>query len=91
MKMRRLHDFPCALILVLISAFQSGSQPLAQTSDPCQAPVANPVACENTQTGNPASEWGISGIFTVHASGDTTPPSVSAVVWYLPLAMLALA
>ncbi|MGO4584081.1 N,N-dimethylformamidase beta subunit family domain-containing protein, partial [Arthrobacter sp. 2RAF6] len=35
-------------------------------TDPCAAPVTNPVACENTLAGNPASEWQVSG------AGDST-------------------
>ncbi|MFF2296566.1 N,N-dimethylformamidase beta subunit family domain-containing protein, partial [Arthrobacter sp. NPDC058127] len=35
-------------------------------TDPCAAPVTNPVACENTLPGNPASEWQVSG------AGDST-------------------
>ena len=44
-----------ALAFVLIA----GAAPAAAA--PCDAPITNPVACENTKPGNPASEWDVSG------------------------------
>ncbi|MBT2567578.1 DUF4082 domain-containing protein [Arthrobacter sp. ISL-85] len=38
----------------------------ARAVTPCDAPVVSKVACENTQPGNPASEWKVSG------AGDST-------------------
>jgi hypothetical protein len=42
-----------SVLLVLTTGFQA-SPVLA--ADPCAAPV-NPIACENSKTGSPASEW----------------------------------
>src|SRR6266516_2593094 len=33
----------------------------AQAQAPCTPPVLNPIVCENAKSGNPPSEWDISG------------------------------
>jgi Domain of unknown function (DUF4082)/Bacterial Ig-like domain/Bacterial Ig domain/Purple acid Phosphatase, N-terminal domain len=43
---------------------------------PCDAPVTNPVACENTKAGNPASEWDVSGAGSTSIQGFATNISV---------------
>ncbi|GAA1968298.1 hypothetical protein GCM10009798_30910 [Nocardioides panacihumi] len=44
---------------------------------PCDAPIASPVACENTKTGNPQSEWGITGAGSSSIQGFATQMSVN--------------
>ena len=39
---------------------------------PCDAPITNPVACENTKAGNPASEWDVSGSGSAAIQGFAT-------------------
>ncbi len=43
---------------------------------PCDPPVTNPVACENTQPGNPPSEWDIAGAGDASIQGFATDISV---------------
>jgi hypothetical protein len=49
----------------------------AQAPDPCASPVTNPVACENTLPGNPASEWDIVGSGSAAIQGFATDISVN--------------
>ena len=44
---------------------------------PCDAPVVNEVACENTKAGNPSSEWQISGSGSSSIQGFATDISVN--------------
>jgi hypothetical protein len=44
---------------------------------PCDAPVVNPVACENTKPGNPKSEWDVSGAGSTSIQGFTTDISAN--------------
>ena len=44
---------------------------------PCDAPVVNEIACENTKTGNPSSEWQISGSGSSSIQGFATDISVN--------------
>jgi len=46
------------------------------TAAPCDEPIQNPVACENTKAGNPESEWGISGSGSSTIQGFATDISV---------------
>lgn len=43
----------------------------------CDAPLVNEVACENTRTGNPASEWDVSGSGSASIQGFATDISVN--------------
>ena len=43
---------------------------------PCDVPITNPVACENTKPGNPASEWDVSGAGSASIQGFATDISV---------------
>src|SRR5262245_35685745 len=45
--------------------------------DPCSAPISNPVACENTQPGNPAAEWDVTGAGSPQIQGFATDISVN--------------
>ena len=44
---------------------------------PCDAPIVNEIACENTKTGNPSSEWQISGSGSSSLQGFATDISVN--------------
>jgi hypothetical protein len=44
---------------------------------PCDAPVVNEIACENTKTGNPSSEWQISSSGSSSIQGYATDISVN--------------
>ena len=44
---------------------------------PCDPPVVNPVACENTKPGSPESEWGITGAGSPPRSRASPPTSAS--------------
>ena len=48
----------------------------AALAAPCDVPVTNPVACENTKPGNPASEWDVSGAGSTSIQGFATAMSV---------------
>ncbi len=70
---------PCRRILGLAAAAAAlvlgvGASPAAAA--PCDAPITNPVACENTKAGNPASEWDISGSGSSAIQGFSTDISV---------------
>jgi hypothetical protein len=47
-----------------------------RTSGPCDAPVLNPIVCENSKPGNPPSEWDISGAGAASIQGSATDISV---------------
>ncbi|MDQ6949859.1 MAG: hypothetical protein M3256_27315, partial [Actinomycetota bacterium] len=51
--------------------------PLAHAAGPCGPPVVNPVACENTNPGNPASDWDVSGSGDASIQGFATDMSVN--------------
>ncbi|MDQ3776568.1 MAG: Ig-like domain-containing protein [Pseudomonadota bacterium] len=44
---------------------------------PCDAPVLNPIVCENSKPGNPPSEWDISGAGAASIQGFATDISVN--------------
>jgi hypothetical protein len=51
--------------------------PAAGAAGPCDPPVVNPVACENTKTGNLPSEWDISGFGSSAIQGFATDISTN--------------
>ena len=51
--------------------------PVPAAAAPCDTPVVNEVACENTKTGNPSSEWDISGSGNSSIQGFATDISVN--------------
>jgi hypothetical protein len=61
-----VHRLFRALLSAAVFAMSVVPQAMAQTTGPCTVPIQNPVLCENTRTGNPSTEWDISG------SGDAT-------------------
>ncbi|WP_239310935.1 DUF4082 domain-containing protein [Frankia sp. Cj3] len=50
----------------------------ARAADPCGPPVVNPIACENTRTGSPQSEWDLAGTGDDTIQGFSTDISVNA-------------
>src|SRR4051794_21048377 len=68
---------PVGLLAVgLLLAFVALSR-TAQAADPCAPPVTKPIACENTKTGNPESEWGVSGSGSSSIQGFATDISAN--------------
>lgn len=55
----------------------SGAPPAEAATNPCTAPVASAVACENTQTGTPQSDWMVSGAGDSTIQGYATQMSVN--------------
>lgn len=51
--------------------------PVPAAAAACDAPVVNEVACENTKTGNPSSEWNITGSGSASIQGFATDISVN--------------
>ena len=61
---------------LVASALLLGAGAAPAAAAPCDAPITNPVACENTKVGNPASEWDISGSGSDAIQGFATDISV---------------
>src|SRR4051795_3730069 len=55
-----------AVAAVVVSTASVVSSPPAAAATPCGPPVTSVIACENTQPGDPPSDWQVSG------QGDTT-------------------
>jgi hypothetical protein len=53
------------LLVVAVAALPLLPLP-TRAAGPCDPPIANPIVCENSKPGNPASEWDVSG------AGDST-------------------
>jgi len=51
--------------------------PAATAADLCAVPVQNPIACENSKPGNPASQWDVSGSGSASIQGFATDISVN--------------
>jgi methionine-rich copper-binding protein CopC len=60
--------------LVAVVATVTSASPASAA--PCDPPVTNPVACENTLPGSPESEWGITGAGSSTIQGFATQMSV---------------
>jgi hypothetical protein len=65
------------LLVVLGLLLPSARLLAAPLGGPCDPPIANPIACENTKPGNPASEWQISSAGDPSIQGFTTEISVN--------------
>jgi hypothetical protein len=63
--------------LAAISIIVLGPAAGSAMAAPCDAPVSNPVACENTLPGNPASQWDVSGAGDASIQGFATDISVN--------------
>src|SRR5215213_5737803 len=59
-----------AFLLTLGGGLLAGAAPAAAA--PCDQPIANEIACENTKPGNPASEWDVSGAGSTSIQGYAT-------------------
>ena len=67
------------VLITLLLAASGLSVVVASTpasAAPCDPPVTNPVACENTLPGSPESEWGITGAGSNTIQGFATDISV---------------
>ena len=65
-----------AAAIIAASAGLLGALAPNAVAAPCDAPITNPVACENTKPGNPASEWDVSGSGSGSIQGFATNISV---------------
>jgi hypothetical protein len=75
--MQGLHPlFVAALALAAWLGLSFGLREQA-LAGPCDPPVLNPIICENSKPGNPASEWDISGAGASSIQGFTTDISVN--------------
>ena len=63
-----------AVAFLLYTGLGSGAD-VAQAA-PCDPPVQNPIVCENSQPGNPQSEWDVSGGGDPNMEGYATDISV---------------
>jgi hypothetical protein len=63
------------LVLAVCAAWLGAAAP-ARAADPC-APVVNPIACENSKPGTPASTWDVSGAGSTSIQGFATDISVN--------------
>jgi hypothetical protein len=59
---RRISAVAAELAILAVLALAAGGwlHP-AHAAGPCDPPITNPIPCENSKPGNPASEWDISG------------------------------
>ena len=64
-------------MLSLAAAFLVALPAPKSVAAPCDAPVTNEIACENTKPGNPESEWDISGAGSASIQGFATDISVN--------------
>src|SRR5499427_6716203 len=72
---RLVIGFVLAVLLGMLSL--AGARPAA-AADPCGPPVTSVIACENTQPGDPASDWQVSGAGDPAIQGFATSMSVNA-------------
>ncbi|MFE3197735.1 DUF4082 domain-containing protein [Embleya sp. NPDC059237] len=66
------------LFALLLALTVAAPQTPKAAAGPCDAPVANAVACENSKTGNPRTEWDVSGAGSNSIQGYSTDISVNA-------------
>ncbi len=67
---------PAFITIVGLIAAAFFAAPSAARAAACDAPIANPVACENTKPGTPRSDWEISGYGDESLQGFATQMSV---------------
>ena len=65
------------IVLGALSLVAFAFDPAPALAAPCDAPVTNPVACENTKPGTPASDWQITGYGDEALQGYPTQMSVA--------------
>jgi len=66
-----------ALLLAIGLIAAESRDPRAVLAGPCDPPVTNPIVCENSKPGNPASEWDVSGAGDPSIQGFATDISVN--------------
>ncbi|MGA8790215.1 MAG: DUF4082 domain-containing protein [Paenarthrobacter sp.] len=74
---RVLKGFLVPLVIATVAALLPLTAPAAVAAGPCD-PVVNLVACENSKTGSPPSEWDINGAGDDSIQGFSTEISVNA-------------
>src|SRR5215217_5138080 len=62
----------CAASTVLAVGLLLAVLAAPASAAPCDAPITNPIACENTKPGNPASEWDVTGSGSASIQGYAT-------------------
>jgi hypothetical protein len=67
-----------ALVVALASVVAVSTAPPAAAAGSSCGPTINPIACENQQTGDPASDWQVSGAGDSTLQGFATSMSVNA-------------
>ncbi|WP_284978270.1 DUF4082 domain-containing protein [Arthrobacter sp. fls2-241-R2A-200] len=72
-----IKGFLMPAVIATVIAMLPLTAPPALAAGPC-APVVNPIACENSKPGNPASEWDINGAGDDTIQGFSTDISVNA-------------
>jgi methionine-rich copper-binding protein CopC len=72
----RINAMLAAFLLVGI-AFLGGQTASPVSAAPCDPPIANPIVCENSKTGNPASEWDVTGAGSTSIQGFATDISAN--------------
>ena len=65
-----------AALAMLLAALPRGPISIAEAA-PCDPPIANPIVCENSKTGNPSSEWDLGGVSSSAIRGFATDISVA--------------
>ena len=75
--MKKVHFLLTALMISIAFGARPHSEPADQVADPCADAASNPIACENTLPGNPASEWDIVGSGSPLIQGFATEISVN--------------
>lgn len=69
---------PLALFAASLAGAALAASGPASASGPCEPPVTNEVACENSKPGDPPSDWQINGIGDPTIQGFATSMSVNA-------------
>lgn len=64
--------------MLLFAVLLAAPIPVFGQSFTCNPPMANPIACENSMTGSPETEWDISGYGDASMMGFATSISVNA-------------
>jgi Domain of unknown function (DUF4082)/Fibronectin type III domain/Bacterial Ig domain len=76
-RIRGRHSAVCLILTAVLALLSIVAARPAAAADPC-TPVVNPVACENTLPGDPASDWQVNGAGDQTIQGFATAMSVNA-------------
>jgi hypothetical protein len=68
---------PLGVLLLAFAVLCGAALPAVSQAAPCDAPVTNPVACENTKAGDASSTWDIDGAGDSTIQGFATQMSVN--------------